>query len=289
MPRNPKEKYKKPPLPKQTQNPPGTDQAMNPKPDFGEGTYHGSARLHNKVALITGGDSGIGKAVALAFAREGADIAISYFSDEESEDARETERFVRDAGKRVLSIKGDVRDEEFCEELVDTTFQTFGKIDVLVNNAAYQKVHESIVDISSKDLERIFRTNIFSVFFMTKAAFSKMKEGSSIINTISIQAFHPSGHLLAYASTKGALAVFTKAFSQESIKKGIRVNGIAPGPVWTPLIPSSMETEQFGASNPTGRPGQPIEMAPLYVLLASDEASYINGEIWGATGGAMSE
>lgn len=277
-------------MPKQKQPPPGSDQEMTPKPDFGERTYRGAGKLTDKVALITGADSGIGKAVAIAFAREGADISFTYLNDKiEKEDAKETIRFVEESGRKVIGVRGDIRDESFCEELVERTVSELGKIDILVNNAAYQMTYKSIEDISVEELDKVFRTNVYGTFFMSKAALKHMKPGASIINTVSVQAFHPSASLLPYAASKGALVNFTKAFSQESIKKGIRVNAVAPGPIWTPLIPSTMPAEKFGKDNPTGRPGQPAELAPVYVLLASDQASYVNGEIWGVTGGAMAE
>jgi NAD(P)-dependent dehydrogenase (short-subunit alcohol dehydrogenase family) len=288
---DPKEKFSKPPMPKQKQAPPGSDTSMSPRPDFGERTYKGSEKLKNKVALITGADSGIGKAVALAFAREGADIAFTYVdASTEKKDAEETVRFVEESKQEAMALPGDIRDEKFCQELVDKTVSEFGKLDILVNNAAYQMTYNTIEEINADELDKVFRTNVYGTFFMCRAAMKYLKPGASIINTVSVQAFHPSASLLPYAATKGALKVFTKAFSQEAIKKGIRVNGVAPGPIWTPLIPSSqMDTENFGKNNPTGRPGQPAEVAPLYVLLASDEASYVNGEIWGVTGGSMAE
>lgn len=288
---DPRKKFEKPPFPKtKKQAPPATDAEMDPKPDYGEDAYVGSGLLKDKVALITGGDSGIGKAVALSFAREGADVIISYLDAEvEGKDAEEAAAFVEEAGRRALIVAGDIRDEAFCESLVKRALKEFGKLDILVNNAAYQKSYESITDIKADELDAAFRTNVYATFFLTKAAFPHMKPGSSVINTSSVQSIRPSTELLPYACTKAALKTFTEAFSQEAIKKGVRVNAVAPGPVWTPLIPSTLpEAQEFGTHNPTGRPAQPAEIAPLFVLLASDRASYVNGEMWGVTGGSMS-
>lgn len=288
---NPREKFKKPPQGGGDENPPGSDKNMDPKPDCGENSYKGCGRLKGKTAIITGADSGIGKAVALAFAREGANVVFCYLDEEtEKEDADETVSFIEEAGKRSIALAGDIREESFCKELVQAALKEFHSLDILVNNAAYQMTYDSIMDVSREELERVFHTNVFGTFFMSQHAFREMKPGAAIINTVSVQAFHPSAMLLPYASSKGALMVFTKAFSQEAIKKGVRVNGVAPGPIWTPLIPSTMpDAKKFGEDNPTGRPGQPAELAPVYVLLASDQASYVNGEIWGVTGGAMAE
>jgi NAD(P)-dependent dehydrogenase (short-subunit alcohol dehydrogenase family) len=291
MANDPKEKYQKPPMGGGDLIPPGSSKNMKPQPDYGEKSYKGSGRLKNKAAIISGADSGIGRAVALAFAREGADIVFCYVNEEiEAGDAEETVALVEAEGRRAVAMQGDIKEERFCGKLADKALDEFGKIDILVNNAAYQMTFDSILDVTEDELEKAFRTNVFGAFFLSKAVFPKMKPGGSIINTVSIQAFHPSPELLPYAATKGALKIFTKAFSQETIKKGIRVNGVAPGPIWTPLIPSTMDDpKNFGKDNPTGRPGQPAELAPVYVLLASDEASYVNGEIWGVTGGAMAE
>jgi len=288
---NPKTKYPHPPFSARSNKPPASDHAISPKPDYGEESYVGSARLYGKVALITGGDSGIGKAVALAFAREGADVAFTYLDEKkEKKDADETIKFIEDAHRRAFSYPGDVRDEKFCQLLVKKTIEEFGKLDILVNNAAYQATFSSIEEVTEEELERVFRTNVFAPFFMAKAALRRMKPGASIINTVSIQSFSPSAKLMPYAATKGALMNFTKSLSQEAIKKGIRVNAVAPGPVWTPLIPSTMpNASQFGKDSPMGRPAQPTELAPAYVLLASDQASYVTGEIWGVTGGEMAE
>jgi NAD(P)-dependent dehydrogenase (short-subunit alcohol dehydrogenase family) len=284
--RNPKKREAQPPFPGQQQEPPGSEKEMEPKVNHGEESYKGNGRLLGKAVLITGADSGIGRAVALAFAREGADVLITYL--EEEDDARETERLVREAGRKVVCVGGDLRDEKHCQALVQRAFEEFGHLDVLVNNAAFQMTHESIEDWSSEEWDRTFRTNIYAMFYLCKAAVPRMKAGSSIINTASIQSFEPSGQLLAYATTKSAIVGFTKALARLVGKQGIRVNAVAPGPVWTPLIPSTMPEEKvkrFGKNTVFERPAQPAEMAPLYVLLASHEASYVTGEVYGATGG----
>lgn len=259
---------------------------MQPTPDHGEESYRGHNRLTGKVALITGGDSGIGRAVALAFAREGADVAISYLS--EDEDAAETARLVREAGRQVVTIAGDIGEEAHCQSLVKRTIQEFGYLDILVNNAAFQMSHEGLADLPSVEIEQTFRTNILAMFYLSKAALPQLRQGGTIINTASIQAYQPSASLLAYATTKGAIVTFTKGLAQDAIKRGVRVNAVAPGPVWTPLIPATMPPEQtatFGQDGPMGRPAQPAELAPSYVFLASDDSRYITGEILGVTGG----
>jgi NAD(P)-dependent dehydrogenase (short-subunit alcohol dehydrogenase family) len=284
--KDPREQHKKAPQPKQKQQHPGSSEQMEPKPDYGEQTYKGANRLTDRVALITGGDSGIGRAVALAFAREGADVLISYL--EEEEDARETERLVRDAGRKVVCLPGDICDEAHCRQMVERAFKDFGKLDILINNAAYQMTHPSIEEFSSEQFDRVFRTNVYAMFYLCKAALPRMKAGSSIINTTSIQAYDPSDMLLDYASTKSAIIGFTKALSKLASKQGVRVNAVAPGPVWTPLIPATMPAEKvkdFGKDTSFGRPAQPAELAHLYVFLASQEASYVTGEVYGATGG----
>ena len=268
--------------------PPGYEAAMSPRPDHGEATYRGSGRLTGKVALITGGDSGIGRAVALAFAREGADVAISYLN--EHEDARGAARSVEEAGRRALTIAGDLGSEAHCRSLVDRTIRELGRIDVLVNNAAFQRVHDDIGDFTSEELERTFRTNVFAMFWLCQAALPHLPQGGSIINVSSIQAYEPSPTLLAYATTKGAIVTFSKALSKQAIERGVRVNVVAPGPVWTPLIPSTMpdETlESFGADTPIGRAAQPAELAPAFVFLASEDSRYISGEVIGVTGGKL--
>lgn len=286
MSQNPKEQGPKPPFPEQEQEWPGIESKMQPKPDYGEESYRGHARLQDKTAVITGGDSGIGRAVALAFAREGADVVFSYLK--EDSDAKETVSAVEAAGKRAVPVRGDITDENHCKEIIERTAKEFGKLDILVNNAAYQSTFESIAELPSDEWDYTMRTNLHAMFYLCKAALPRMQVGGAIINTTSIQAYKPSSSLLAYATTKGAIVTFTKALAQEAIKRGIRVNAVAPGPVWTPLIPMSFEGQEvanFGKNSPMGRPAQPKEMAPVYVFLASEESSYIVGEIIGVTGG----
>jgi len=261
---------------------------MSPAPDHGEATYRGSGRLTGKVALITGGDSGIGRAVALAFAREGADVVISYL--DEHDDARGAARSVEDAGRRALTIAGDIGDQAHCRMLVDRTVRELGRIDLLVNNAAFQRTHEDIAEFGASELERTFRTNVFAMFWLCQAALPHLPEGGAIINVSSIQAYEPSPTLLAYATTKGAIVTFSKALAKQAIERGVRVNVVAPGPVWTPLIPSTMKAEDvksFGEDTPMGRAAQPAELAPAFVFLASEESRYITGEVIGVTGGKL--
>jgi NAD(P)-dependent dehydrogenase (short-subunit alcohol dehydrogenase family) len=289
--RNPKEKYARPPFPKQKQEFPGTEQAMQPKADHGKQSYKGSGRLKGKKAIITGGDSGIGKAVAIAFAREGADVLVSYLSDMEDEDAKDTENFVRKAGQKCILVKGDITDEKHCKKIVDTAVTEFGQIDILVNNAAFQMARKSMQEISSDEWLHTFAVNVHGMFYLCKAAEPHMKPGSSIINTTSVNAYDPSDDLLPYAATKAAIQNFTANLSQIFLKngKGIRVNAVAPGPVWTPLIPSTKweDASIFGENTPIGRPGQPAEIAPSFVFLASDESSYVSGATIPATGGRI--
>ena len=266
---------------------PGHEADMAVKPDHGETSYVGSGRLKGRCALVTGGDSGIGRAVALAFAREGAQVAISCLP-EEAEDAAETERLITEAGVQALVLPGDIQKEQHCQELIEETVAAFGSLDILVNNAAFQVTHDSIEEFTAEEFDRTFRTNVYATFFLCRAAYKVMKPGSAIINTTSIQAFVPSPNLLSYSPTKAAIANFTKGFSQTAIKKGIRVNAVAPGPVWTPLIPATMPAEkasEFGKTTLFERPAQPVELAPLFVFLASNEARYATGEVYGATGG----
>jgi NAD(P)-dependent dehydrogenase (short-subunit alcohol dehydrogenase family) len=285
---NPKDRGQKPPFEEPKQSPPGSEQEMRERPDHGEESYKGLGRLTGKVALITGADSGIGKAVAIAYAREGADVAFSYLP-EEQEDADETIRWVKEAGRRVLPFPGDLTDEGYCKELVERTVSEFGRLDILVNNAAYQMTHEKLEEFSTQEWDHTFRTNIYAMFFLAKAAIPRMKEGGAIINTASVQAYQPKGNLLAYATTKGAIVTFTKALSELALEHGVRVNAIAPGPVWTPLIPSTMpdqKVKQFGKSDALERPAQPAELAPAYVFLAATgESSYITGSVVDLTGG----
>jgi NAD(P)-dependent dehydrogenase (short-subunit alcohol dehydrogenase family) len=277
----------KPPYSQRPLEPPGLDAELTPTADHGEQTYVGLGRLKGKTALITGGDSGIGRAVAIAFAREGADVAISYLPDE-AKDAEEARRWVEASGQRALTIPGDIRDEAHCQNMVAEVVGELGQLDVLVNNAAFQTTHDSIEEFSTEELDRTFRTNVYATFWLSRAALPLMEAGSSIINTASIQAFDPSPNLLAYAATKAAIVNFSKALSRIAMKRGIRVNVVAPGPVWTPLIPSTMPDEKvrmFGADTVFGRAAQPVEIAPLFVFLASGEARFVTGEVYGATGG----
>lgn len=284
---NPLEREPKPPYPAQRQQPPGIESTMDPRPDFGEESYQGSGRLQGKAALITGADSGIGRAVALAFAREGADILVSYWTEES--DAQETVRLVEQAGRRAIAVGGDIGDEQHCQQLVQRAVREFGHLDILVNNAGFQMNHKGLTDIPSEQIERVFRTNILAMFWLCKAALPHMRAGASIINTASIEAYQPKPPILDYATTKGAVVTFTKGLALDTVKQGIRVNAVAPGPVWTPLIVMSGEAKDdpitFGADSPMRRPAQPAELAPAYVFLASPGASYVNGEILGVTGG----
>jgi NAD(P)-dependent dehydrogenase (short-subunit alcohol dehydrogenase family) len=275
-----------PPFEGQDQPYPGIEAEMTPKPDFGEDSYKGSGKLTDRVAIITGGDSGIGRAVALAFAREGADVVISYLN--EHQDAEETARVVRDAGRKALAIGGDIREKAQCQKIVEQTIEEFGQIDILVNNAAFQTTVESFMDLSDEEWHRAITTNLDAMFYLTRAALKHMKPGGAIINTTSIQASQPSASLIHYSTTKGGIVTFTRALSQEVIKQGIRVNAVAPGPIWTPLIVSTMGEDaykDFGKDTPLGRAGQPDELAPAYVFLASNDSSYITGETIAVTGG----
>jgi NAD(P)-dependent dehydrogenase (short-subunit alcohol dehydrogenase family) len=285
---DPREAGPKPPFPQPKIAPPGQTGEMNPKPDHGEQSYQGNGLLAGQAVIVTGGDSGIGRAVAIAFAREGADVVISYLSEER--DAKETAEWVDRAGRKAVCIRGDLRQEEFCEELIKTCVSRFGRLDVLVNNAAFQSTHSDVKELPTEDFDRAFKTNVYGTFFLSRAALREMKPGASIINTTSIQGFDPSGHLLHYAATKGAIANMTKSLAEMAIEKGVRVNAVAPGPVWTPLIPSTMPAEkvvEFGKNTLFERPAQPAELAPVFVFLASTLATYISGEIYGVTGGRM--
>ncbi|PMB00778.1 NAD(P)-dependent oxidoreductase [Fischerella thermalis CCMEE 5268] len=282
----PEEKPLQPPQHQEQQ--PGIESEMTPKPKADDSQYQGSGKLKNKVALITGGDSGIGRAVAIAFAKEGADVAIAYLN--EHDDAKETKHLVEAQGRKAVTISGDIGDETFCQQAIQQTIDEFGKLDILVNNAAEQHPQKSIEDISKEQLERTFRTNIFSMFFLTKAALQHLQEGSSIINTTSVTAYKGSPELLDYSSTKGAIVAFTRSLSQGLVEKGIRVNAVAPGPIWTPLIPATFPEDKvanFGKQVPMQRAGQPEEIAPSYVFLASDDASYITGQVLHPNGGTI--
>jgi NAD(P)-dependent dehydrogenase (short-subunit alcohol dehydrogenase family) len=286
MSQDPREKGPKPPHPSQQQEPPGLESKMDPKPDYGEDSYKGSGKLGGKAAVITGGDSGIGRAVALAFAREGADVLISYLSEEI--DAKETARVVEAAGRRCITVAGDISEESHCQAIIDRAAKEFGKVNVLVNNAAFQMSRESIEEISTEEFDRTLKTNLYAMFWLTKAVVPHMPEGGAVINTSSIQADSPSPELLPYAMTKAAIQNFTGGLAQMLGKKGIRVNCVAPGPIWTPLIPATMPPEKvknFGKNVALGRPGQPAELAPVFVLLASDESSYMAGATVAVTGG----
>lgn len=279
-------KYPAPPFPSQPQQIPGSQRRMGPVPDCGEHTYKGHGRLAGKIALITGADSGIGRAVAIAYAREGADVAIAYL--DEHEDAEETARWVEAAGQQCLLLSGDIAQKQHCYDLVDRTVEHFGRIDILINNAAFQMTHETLEEINDDEWLKTFDVNITAIFRLCQRALPSMPEGSSIINTSSVNSDDPSPKLLPYATTKGAIANFTAGLAQLLAEKGIRVNCVAPGPIWTPLIPSSMPDEavrKFGSGYPMGRPGQPVEVAPIFVLLGSDEASYISGSRYAVTGG----
>jgi NAD(P)-dependent dehydrogenase (short-subunit alcohol dehydrogenase family) len=267
---------------------PGLESEMTPKPQAERPEHRGSGKLRGKVALITGGDSGIGRAVAIAFAREGADISVVYLN--EHEDAAETRRQVEEEGQRCIVLPGDIGDEQFCTEAVRRTAAELGSLDILVNNAAEQHPQKSITDISAEQLERTFRTNIFSYFFMAKAVLPHLKEGSTIINTTSVTAYKGSPELLDYSSTKGAIVAFTRSLSMSLVEQGIRVNGVAPGPIWTPLIPATFPEDKvasFGADVPMKRPGQPAEVAACFVFLASEDSSYISGQILHPNGGEI--
>jgi NAD(P)-dependent dehydrogenase (short-subunit alcohol dehydrogenase family) len=272
--------------PAQQQTPPGVLGKMTPKPDHGEESYRGSGKLTGKAAVITGGDSGIGRAVAIAFAREGADVLISYLS--EHEDAQDTAKHVEEAGRRCVLVPGDLADRAHCKTIIPKAVEEFGRVDVLVNNAAFQMSHDSLEEISDEEWDHTLATNLSAMFTLTKDAIPHMQSGASIINSSSVNSDNPSPQLIAYAMTKAAIANFTASLAQLYGEKGIRANSVAPGPVWTPLIPSTMpeeKVESFGGNTPLGRAGQPAELAPIYVLLASDEASYVSGARVAVTGG----
>ena len=287
---DPQSAYPQPPFPTQQQPWPGLVSKMNPRPDHGETSYRGSGRLAGRRALITGGDSGMGRAAAIAFAREGADVAINYLPVEEP-DAREVAQLIRAAGRKAVTIPGDIREEAFCNRLVAESVRQLGGLDILVNNAARQVAQESVLDISTEQFDATMKTNLYAMFWITKAAIPHMQPGSTIINTASVNAYDPGEDIIDYAATKGAIMIWTKGLAKQLAKgkKGIRVNAVAPGPIWTPLqVTGGQKPEklpQFGADTPLGRAGQPAELAPLYVLLASEESSYSTGQVFGAVGG----
>lgn len=287
--RDPRQQYPRPPFPRQPQDAPGEVRRMEPMPDHGENSYRGSGRLPNRKALITGADSGIGRAAAIAFAREGADVALGYLPSEEA-DAREVAKQIEAAGRKAVLLPGDVSDEAFCGKLVSDAAAQLGGLDILVNNAGKQTAVKAIADLTTEQFDATFRTNVYAMFWITKAALPHMPPGAAIINTTSIQAMNPSPSLLDYAPTKAAIMNFTKALAKQVAEKGIRVNAVAPGPFWTPLQPSGGQPqekiEEFGGQTAFGRPGQPAELAAAYVLLASQEGSYMTGEVIGATGGS---
>ena len=285
---DPRTLFPQPPFAKQKQTAPGSDSELDPPADHGK-NYQGYGRLAGRAALITGGDSGIGRAIALCFAKEGADVVITCLKDD-AKDADETVKLVEATGRKAISMPGDVREKSFCKSLVEKTVSEFGRLDIVVNNAAFQRTYESLEDIPEDEFDAAFRTNVYGTFFVTQAALPKMKPGGVILNTCSIEAFEPDAQLVPYAATKAALVNMTKSLAKLCIKQGIRVNGVAPGPVWTPLIPATMPAEQvsnFGKSSLFERPAQPVELAALFVFLASDDASFVTGEIYGATGGKM--
>jgi NAD(P)-dependent dehydrogenase (short-subunit alcohol dehydrogenase family) len=286
---DPRKQYPQPPFSKQPQPAPGLAQDMNPKPDHGETSYRGSGKLKGRKALVTGGDSGIGRAAAIAFAREGADVAIVYTPSEEK-DAREVIELIEAEGRKALALPGDIKDQAFCKTLVGQAVRELGGLDILVNNAGKQKTQPEIGDVTAEQFDHTMKTNLYAMFWITKAAADHLPPGASIINTASVQAYKPSEGLLDYATTKAGIVAFTKALSKQMIKKGVRANVVAPGPFWTALQPSGGQTqemvEKFGEESAFGRPGQPVELAPIFVLLASQEGSYVTGEVYSATGGS---
>jgi NAD(P)-dependent dehydrogenase (short-subunit alcohol dehydrogenase family) len=286
---DPRSQYPKPPFPKQPQPAPGLALKMEPQPDHGEESYRGSGRLAGRKALITGGDSGIGRAAAIAYAREGADVAISYLPSEEP-DAKQVIALIEAEGRKAVALPGDVTDEAWCRRMVEEAAKGLGGLDILVVNAGHQQTRASVDEISSKDFDETMKTNLYALHWIAQAAVPYLPAGAAVITTASVQAYEPSAHLLDYATTKAGIVAYTKALAKELIKKGIRANVVAPGPFWTVLQPSGGQTQEkvtkFGEQSAFGRPGQPVEIAPVYVLLASQEASYITGEVYGVTGGA---
>lgn len=285
---NPRDLYPRPPYSAKYQPPPGVEKELDPQADHGEHSYVGHGLLEGRRALITGGDSGIGRAVALAFAREGADVAISYLN--EHEDAEVTGKLITDAGRKAVLLPGDLASKEVCQKVADEAVRQLGSIDILVNNAAFQSSDHQLHEVTDEEFEKTYEVNVFAMFRLCQALLPQMPAGACIINTASIQSFDPNPELLAYASSKAAIASFTRSLANIVSKQGIRVNAVAPGPVWTPLIPSTLDKEKvkmFGAGNAMGRAAQPVEMAPIFVFLASAAASYVTGEVYGATGGQM--
>ncbi|MGH7018736.1 MAG: SDR family oxidoreductase [Brevundimonas sp.] len=286
---DPRDQYPRPPFPKQPQPEPGLAAKMTPRPDHGEDSYGGHGRLNGRKALITGGDSGIGRATAIAFAREGADVAIGYLPSEEA-DAREVIALIEKAGVKALALPGDVRDEAWNGTMIARVVEAFGGLDILVVNAGHQQYREDVSQVSTADFDATMKTNLYALHWLCRAAAPHLSPGAAIITTASIQAYEPSDILLDYATTKAGIVAYTKALAKQMIEKGVRVNAVAPGPFWTVLQPSGGQpqekVEQFGAHSAFGRPGQPVEIAPVYVLLASQEASFVTGEVWGVTGGA---
>lgn len=287
--KDPKRQGSKPEFDQEKVAYPGLSGEMTPEPDHGEKSYRGLGRLEGKTALITGADSGIGRAVAIAFAREGANVLLSYLPEEEK-DGAETARWVEQTGRKAVKLPGDLREESHCAEMVNRAVKEFGTLDLLINIAGFQSTHESLEEFTSEEFDRTFRTNVYALFWLCRAALPQMKAGSAIVNTASIEAYDPKPTLIAYAATKSAIVSMTKTLSKMAMKKGVRVNAVAPGPVWTPLIPATMpenNVHQFGKSTLFERPAQPVEIAPLFVFLASNEARYVTGEVYGATGGKM--
>jgi NAD(P)-dependent dehydrogenase (short-subunit alcohol dehydrogenase family) len=289
---DPRERFAKPPFPQKKQTGSGSASELDPPADYGEASYTGHGRLEGRAALITGADSGIGRAVALCFAKEGADILFAYLEGDadEEKDAEDTVSLIEAIGRKVVACPGDIRQKTFCQALVKRTIDEFGRLDILVNNAAFQRTYAELTEIPEEEFDRTYRTNVYGTFFLTQAALPEMKPGGVILNSCSIEAFEPKDQLAPYASTKAALVSLTKSFAKLCMKHGVRVNGVAPGPVWTPLIPATMPEDKvktFGENTLFERPAQPVELAAVFVFLASDDASYVTGEIYGATGGKM--
>jgi NAD(P)-dependent dehydrogenase (short-subunit alcohol dehydrogenase family) len=284
---DPRKQYPQPPFEPQHQSQPGLEKEMNPKPDCGESSYQGAGKLKGRKALVTGADSGIGRAVAIAFAREGADVAISYLPSEEP-DAKQVIQLIEKSGVKALALPGDLEDESFCTSMVETAEKELGGLDIVVNNAGTMSSHPDLLEVTTADFDKVFKTNVYALFWIAKAAIPLLKPGSSIVNTASVQAFKPSPGIVDYAMTKAAIVAFTKGMAKPLMEKGIRINAVAPGPFWTPIQPTGQPPEKLaklGEEVPFGRPGQPVEIAPVYVLLASQEGSYITGEVYGVTGG----